>query len=659
VKPPPPPREKDLTRARVSLLASVVLLLFVALFSRLWYLQVLAGDRYGQLAEGNRVRQVVIDAPRGRILDRKGKVIVDNRGARAVTVKVRDMGGQKDVVMDRLARLLGVPRAQLDERLEGYVGSPLRGVPVAEDVQPEVLFYLTEHAAQFPGVEPAVVPLRRYPHGALAAHVLGYVAEISGEQLNEERYRAYRQGDLIGKAGVEMTYDRDIRGRDGYQLLEVNASGKAVRTLANQEPVQGNDLQLTIDLDVQKAAETALAEGMAKARTYHDKERGTTYPATAAAAVVLDVRDGALLALASLPQYDPRRFVGGIKRSDFAAYQSAKGKPLINRAVQSVYPPGSTWKSFVAMAGLTSGTITPSTRFSCGGSFRLGNYVKRDWKPSGHGSVDLNKSLEQSCDVYYYTVGNLFWRQEEGNLSRHRPAGEKMQAMARQFGFDRQPELDLPFAADGTIPDRSWRREFWTANKDMYCKGTSRLYRELCAEGWRWRGGDNLNIAIGQGDIQVSPLQLARGYAALGNGGTVYSPRVGDRVLDAATRAPVRAVAPKVASVVKAPPRVFSAVGDALALVPVSGTAVSAFSGFPLDRYPIAGKTGTADLPPYAPFAWFASFAPASKPKYAVVVMVEQGGHGGQTAGPIARKIYESLFGVAPSELKLAQDGSG
>jgi penicillin-binding protein 2 len=659
VKPPPPPREKDLTRARVSLLAWVVLLLFVAMFSRLWYLQVLAGDRYGELAEGNRVRQVVIDAPRGRILDRHGKVIVDNRPAWAVTVKVRDMRGNSDVVMDRLAKLLGVPRAQLDERLERYVGSPLRGVPVAEDVQPEVLFYLTEHAAQFPGVEPAVVPLRRYPHGTLGAHMLGYVNEISAEQLTQERYRGYAQGDLIGKAGVEMTYDRDIRGRDGYQLLEVNAAGKVVRTLATRQPVEGDDLQLSIDLDVQKATERALAEGMRAARGFFDKERGTTYPATAASAVVLDVRDGSLVALASLPQYDPRRFVGGIKKADFTAYQTGPGKPLINRAVQSVYPPGSTWKTISAMAGLGAGTITPTTRFSCGGSYRLGSYVKRDWKPSGHGSVDLNKSLEQSCDVYYYTLGHMFWRQEETALKNERPAGEKMQAMARQFGFDRQPDIDLPFAADGTVPDRHWRQTFWNENKAMYCKGTSRLYRELCAEGYRWRGGDNLNIAIGQGDLQVSPLQLALAYAAVGNGGTLYAPHVADRVVDPVTRKPVRVIAPRVASVVKAPPKAFSAVAGALAKVPVSGTAVSAFADFPLDRYPVAGKTGTADLHPYAPFAWFASFAPANSPKYAVVVMVEQGGHGGQTAAPVARKIYESLFGLQQTALEMGHDGSG
>jgi penicillin-binding protein 2 len=659
VKPPPPPREKDLTRARVSILAWVVLLLFVAMFSRLWYLQVLAGDRYGQLAEGNRVRQVVVDAPRGRILDRHGKVIVDNRPAWAVTVKVRDMGGQKRVVMDRLARLLGVPRAELDERMERYVGSPLRGVPVAEDVKPEVLFYLTEHAGQFPGVEPAVVPLRRYPHGTLGAHLLGYVNEISAEQLTQDRYRGYAQGDLIGKAGVEMTYDRDIRGRDGYQLLEVNASGKVVRTLATRQPVEGDDLQLAIDLDVQKATEAALHEGMEAARGFFDKERGTTYPAPAASAVVLDVRDGSVLALASLPEYDPRRFVGGIKKADFAAYQTGPGKPLINRAVQSVYPPGSTWKTISAMAGLGSGAITPTTRFSCGGSYSLGSYVKRDWKPSGHGSVDLNKSLEQSCDVYYYTLGHMFWRQEENNLAHDRPVGEKLQGMARQFGFDRQPQIDLPFAADGTVPDRRWRQEFWTENKDMYCKGTSRLYRELCTEGYRWRGGDNLNIAIGQGDLQVSPLQLAMAYAAVGNGGTIYAPHVADRVVDPVTRKPARVVASRVESVVKAPPKAFSAVGGALAKVPVTGTAVSAFANFPLDRYPIAGKTGTADLHPYAPFAWFASFAPANDPKYAVVVMVEQGGHGGQTAAPVARKVYEALFGLQSTALTVGQDGSG
>lgn len=646
-------------RQRLTMLSVLVLVLFVALSSRLWYLQVLAGERYGDLAEGNRVRQVVVEAPRGRILDAKGRVVVRNRAAWAVTVKPTELGDRRREVLGRLARLLDTTRARLEARIADYTGSPLRGIPVAEDVPTRQLFYLTEHADRFPGVAPEVLALREYPAGAAAAHVLGYVGEISAEELKQRRFRRYEAGDIIGKAGVELTYDQWLRGRDGVQDLEVNAAGEVVRALGGRPPVPGRDLQLTVDLDLQKTVERALADGMRAARQLRDSQRGGTYPAPAATAVVLDPDNGALLALASLPQYDPRRFVGGISRRDFARYADSPRKPLLHRAVQSVYPPGSTWKPFTAMAGLDAGTITPSSTFNCPGSFTIGNYTKRDWTPRGHGSVALTNSLRLSCDVYYYNLGAQFGVAERAQEDRGDKVDEKMQATARQFGFGRQPALDLPYGAEGTVPTREWRRRFWEQNKKTYCAGSSALYKELCHDGWRWQGGDNLNIAIGQGDLQVSPLQLALGYGALANGGTVYRPHVGRAVLDPASGRVVRRVEPRVAEVADVPGGALAAVGQALATVPTAGTASSAFAGFPLDRFPVAGKTGTADLPPRAPFAWFASYAPVGSPDYVVVVMVEQGGHGGESAAPVARAIYQKLFGLPVTPVAPGADRSG
>jgi penicillin-binding protein 2 len=645
-------------RARLSVLSVIVAVLFVALSSRLWYLQVLAGDRYGDLAEGNRVRQVVIEAPRGRILDRGGKVLVRNRAAWAVTVKPSELGDRR-VVLGRLARVLGTTRARLEARLADYTGSPLRGVPVAEDVPMEQLFYLTEHAERFPGVAPEVLALREYPFATAAAHVLGYVGEISPEELKQKRFRGYRAGDIVGKAGVELTYDKWLRGRNGVQDLEVNAAGEVVRALGGRPPRPGKDLRLAVDLEVQRTAERALADGMRAARALPDRQRGGTYPAPAAAAVVLDPDDGAVLAMASLPQYDPRRFVGGISRRDFARYADDPGKPLLHRAVQSVYPPGSTWKPFTALAGLRSGVITPSTAYNCPGSFTLGNYTKRDWTPRGHGTVALSDSLRLSCDVYYYNLGAQFAAGERAQEDRGEKVDEKMQATARGFGFGRQPDLDLPYGAEGTVPTREWRKRFWERNRKLYCAGSSALYRELCRDGWRWQGGDNLNVAIGQGDLQVSPLQLALGYAAVANGGTVYRPHVGQAVLDPVSGRAVRTVSPRVEGVARVPGGALAAVGQALATVPTGGTASSAFAGFPLDRFPVAGKTGTADLPPKAPFAWFASFAPVGNPQYVVVVMVEEGGHGGESAAPVARAIYQQLFGLPVAPVAAGADRSG
>jgi penicillin-binding protein 2 len=646
-------------RLRLSLFSILVFGLFLALFSRLWYLQVLAGDRYGDLAEGNRLRRVVVDAPRGRILDRNGKPLVRDRAAWAVTVKPSELGQQRDAVLKRLAKLLGVPSATLEERLRDYTGSPLRGVPVAEDVPRSVLFRLTEHAEDYPGVAPEVLALREYPEGSLAAHLLGYVGEVSSAELHSGRFRGRKEGDQVGKSGVELSYDRLLRGRPGVRDLEVNAKGDVVRTLHASEPVPGNDLRLSIDLGVQRTVEQALRAGMEAARKLPDSSRGGTYPASAASAVVLDPNDGSLVAIASLPEYDPRKFVGGISRRDFAAYSNDPGKPLIGRAVQSVYPPGSTWKPFTAAAALRTGVITPATRYTCPGSYRLGNYVKRDWKASGHGSVALVDSLRESCDVYYYNIGAAFGAAESQQEDRGEKVSEQMQATARTFGFGRAPSLDLPFAAGGTVPDRSWRREFWEDNKKVYCAGDSALYKELCRYGWRWQGGDNLNIAIGQGDLQVSPLQVASAYGAIANGGTVYAPHVGKEVTASVTGRRLRTVQPRVSSVVRLPPGDLAAIGAALRSVPAAGTAASAFSGFPLDRFPVAGKTGTADLPPRAPFAWFASYAPVGDPKYVVVVMVEEGGHGGESAAPVARVIYEKLFGLPTTGPKTGNDRSG
>jgi penicillin-binding protein 2 len=646
-------------RTRLAVLSVLVLVLLLALSSRLWYLQVLAGERYGDLAEGNRVRQVLVEAPRGRILDARGRVLVRNRAAWAVTVKPTQLGDRRREVLGRLARLLGTSRARLEARIADYTGSPLRGVPVAEDVPTRQLFHLTEHADRFPGVAPEVLALREYPAGPAAAHVLGYVGEISAGELAQRGFRGYRAGDIVGKAGVELTYDKWLRGRDGVQDLEVNAAGEVVRALGGRPPAPGRDLQLTLDLNLQVSVERALAQGMRAARRLPDPRRGGTYPAPAATAVVLDPGDGDLLALASLPQYDPRRFVGGISRRDFARYADSPGRPLLHRAVQSAYPPGSTWKPFTALAGLEAGAITPSSTYDCPGSFTLGSYTKRDWTPRGHGVVGLGDSLRLSCDVYYYQLAARLGAAEKAQEGRGQKPDERMQATAREFGFGRRPAIDLPYGAEGTVPTRAWRRRFWEQNRKTYCAGSSALYRELCRSGWRWQGGDNLNIAIGQGDLQVSPLQLALGYGALANGGTLYRPHVGRAVLDPASGRVVRRVEPRVAGVARLPGGALAAVGQGLAAVPAAGTAAAAFAGFPLDRFPVAGKTGTADLPPQAPFAWFASFAPAGDPRYVVVVMVEQGGHGGESAAPVARAIYQKLFGLPVTPVAPGADRSG
>jgi penicillin-binding protein 2 len=643
------------------MLSLVVGVLLLALLSRLWFLQVLAADRYGHLAEGNRVRQVVVEAPRGRILDRNGNVMVRNRAAWAITVKLPELGNptKRNQVLNRLSSLLGVPRSKIDERLQNFNGSPLRGAPVAEDVPEDKLFYLAEHSEDFPGVSPEVVALRDYPYGTLAAHVVGFVGEISKDELASGQFNGVEEGDTVGKAGVELTYDHWLRGQDGVEDFEVNATGRVVRALGGRPPVPGMDLQLSIDLKVQQQAEKSLQDGMTLARGLSDKTRGGRYPAPAATAVVLNPNDGSVLAMASLPEYDPRKFVGGISQKDFALYSNDKTYPLLNRAVQSAYPPGSTWKPVTALSALRTNVITPQTTFHCPGSYKFGNTTFNDWTPTGHGTVDLSKGLEQSCDVYFYNLGANFARSEAASETKGGKAAEDMQATARSLGFGGRPTIDLPFSTRGLVPTRAWRKAYWEANKDIYCKGTSALYKELCRDGWHWQGGEDLNIAIGQGALLVSPLQLAVGYAAIANGGTVYQPHVAQSLLSPDTGKPVRTIGPKVTQVAPIPAGDFAAVAQGLSTVTSGGTAAGAFSGFPLNRFAVAGKTGTADLPPKAPFAWFASFAPVQKPQYVVVTMVEQGGHGGESAAPVARTLYDNLFGLPIQPIVAGNDLSG
>jgi penicillin-binding protein 2 len=419
------------------------------------------------------------------------------------------------------------------------------------------------------------------------------------------------------------------------------------------------DLQLSIDLKVQQQAEKSLQDGMTLARGLSDKTRGGRYPAPAATAVVLNPNDGSVLAMASLPEYDPRKFVGGISQKDFAVYSNDKTYPLLNRAVQSAYPPGSTWKPVTALSALRTNVINPQTTFHCPGSYKFGNTTFNDWTPTGHGTVDLSRGLQQSCDVFFYNLGANFARSEAASETKGGKAAEEMQATARSLGFGGRPTVDLPFSTAGLVPTRAWRKAYWEANKDIYCKGTSALYKELCRDGWHWQGGEDLNIAIGQGALLVSPLQLAVGYGAIANGGTVYQPHVAQSLLSPDTGKPVRTIAPKVTQVAPIPAGDFAAVAQGLSTVTSAGTAVGAFSGFPLDRFAVAGKTGTADLPPKAPFAWFASFAPVQKPQYVVVTMVEQGGHGGESAAPVARALYDNLFGLPIQPIVAGNDLSG
>lgn len=645
------------TRLRLTFLALLVVSLFVLLFARLWFLQVMAGERYAELAQGNAVRTVTIEAPRGRLLDRTGATVVGNRYANVVSVRLSEIPEERQtMVLADLANLLGLSVTELEERIGDARVSPLTPAPVYIDVDDDIVFYIHENAStRYPGVYAEQLPLRDYPNDALAAHVVGYVGEISEEELALEDYQDYVAGDVIGWAGVERIYEDALRGDKGERLLEVNADNEVVRQLDESLPTAGADLMLTLDLDAQHLAETALAEGIAVAREQQDNDPGRdggTFEAPAGAVVVLDPDSGEVIALASFPTFDPELFVGGIGRRAWDTLQAQENHfPLINRAVQSSYPPGSVFKIVTAAAAIEYGFATTTSEIECPGRWEWNQSVYRNWNPAHSGSLDLLESLTQSCDTVFYELARRMWFQEQDTGAEV----EFLPDEAHAWGFGAVTGIDLPAERAGIIPGRSWKTNYWENNKDTYCRQAAvetlrdpnsyatALFTELCSEDGRtWRGGDAVNMSIGQGDVQTTPLQVANSVAAVANGGTLYRPHVAHEIHH--TDGSVEVIQPEVLGTLPVDPATLAYIEQGLLGVTApGGTGARSFEDFPI---PIAGKTGTAEMKPKQPFAWFAGYnpTPVNGQRYVVVAMVEEGGGGSLTAAPIVRNILAGLF---------------
>jgi len=653
--------QAESTRLRLAFLSLVVVSLFVLLLARLWFLQVMVGERYSDLAQGNAVRTIVLEAPRGKVLDRDGDTLVRNRFALVVSVRPEEMGERKGAVLADLADLLGMAPGEMTRRIEEAVVSPFRPKPVAVDVPEDIVFYINENAAtRYPGVYAETLPVRDYPQGALAAHLVGFLGEISAEELADERYAGYRPGELIGEAGVERSYQDVLRGVAGERRLEVNARGEVVGVLEEVLPQPGADVQLTIDVDVQRLAEQALAEGIATARGTADRDtgpdRGGTFAAPAGAVVAMDPRDGSIRALASFPSYDPARFVGGVSHEYWSYLQEETNSfPLLNRAVQSSYPPGSVFKVVPAAAALTHGYLEIGQELACPGSWEWNGSVYRNWKRSASRPMNIAESLVHSCDTVYYELARRMWIDEQAG----RAQGEIIPDQARAWGFGAPTGVDLPGERAGVIPDRAWKADTWQASRERNCAQArtaapgsyaQQLFTELCSEvGSSWRGGDAVNMSIGQGDVQTTPLQVARAFAAIANGGTLYAPHVGGSI-----RHPdgtVGPVAAEVAGTLPVSATHLAYIQQGLHGVTArGGTAGSVFGSFPLA---VAGKTGTAEIGTKQPFAWFAGYntTPVDGEQLVVVAVVEEGGGGSQTAAPIVRRIFEGVFGLQPTPI--------
>ncbi|HUR23260.1 MAG TPA: penicillin-binding protein 2 [Acidimicrobiales bacterium] len=630
----------DSARLRLSIVGIIVISLFSAVFARLWYLQVLDSDTLQAEASRNQKRLVFEPAPRGRVLDRQGRPFVENRVSEAVTVTRIDVKGNK-AVLGRLAALLGISTVELERRIGDPRFSPYRPVPVAEGVIEDKIVYLREHSADFPGVHVQALAERAYPNPGIASHVLGYVGEINDTELADREKDGYRLGDEIGKSGVERSYESDLRGRPSRLVLEVDAAGRVVGTLSSRPAQPGHDVQLTVDLDVQALAEESLAQGLEASRQRVDREERKTFAAPAGAAVVLDPRDGSVLAMASFPTYDPSAFVRGISPELFRTLQDkANHYPLTNRAIQGQYAPGSTFKLFTALAALQRGAITPNTTVLDQGSFRLRSCrgercVFRNAGSRSYGRVNLIRALTVSSDVFFYSLGANFWFGGGPNRLA-------IQETARQFGLGDPTGIALAGEQRGRIPDPESRRRLHELRPDAFPEG-------------QWRTGDNVNLSIGQGETVVTPLQLANAYATFANGGTLFEPKVGARVLDGRGRA-IREIGPKTVRQVPLDPNVRNPILQGLrgAVFDPAGTAAGAFAGFPLHIMSVAGKTGTAQVGRRQDTALFVAVAPVENPQYVVAVVMEESGFGGSAAAPVARRILQGLAGSPPGPVQLA-----
>lgn len=629
---------------RLSILGIVAIALFTALFSRLWFLQVMAVEEYQAVGESNRTRTIVIEGPRGRILDRNGAVLAQNREAVVVTVDRAPLEAAEDpdavltALVGELTRSgVEITLEQVQAAIDGWTGDPYRPIVVAEDVGEDLFITLSERASSLPGVGVEKRLVREYPNGQLAAHVLGYVGEINADEMNARQgaTKQYQLGDSIGKMGVEQQFEDQLRGTPGSVTFQVDSMGRIVSILERVEPRAGNDLWLTIDADVQRVAEEALETEILRAQQRGGTSNGYTVRAPAGSAVVTGAESGDVVAMASYPSFDPNELVSGVstERYDQLAREPQCRDfscPMTNRAIRGQYAPGSTFKIFTGYAAATTGLRPPNVHIDDGGSYTIPNCTGRctyeNASPGGFGSVDLTRALTVSSNVYFFQIGAQFHAQP--SLYGTRP----IQDVAARFGLGQRTGIALPNEAAGLLVDADLRAERHEANPDQFPEGG-------------WYPGDSVQLSIGQGDMSVTPLQVANGYAAMGNGGSLHNPNIVRQITDPVTGEVLQSFGPRLMRDLDLDVGVRNTIVQGLIGVTQSseGTAGRVFAGYPHAAYPVAGKTGTAQNYGKASNSVFAGWAPAHDPDYAIAVFVEEGGYGSAVAAPIARRILEPI----------------
>jgi penicillin-binding protein 2 len=668
-------------RARLSLLVVQIFIfsLLFGLLGRLFYLQVAAGPIYRDAALSIQSRDVVTPATRGLIVDSSGVPLALNRVGVAITVDRTKIDRQPDkgfAVLQSLSTLLNIEYKDLYQRTRlcgelpkgaragCWTGSRFQPIPLTKEADPELALRIVERPDQFPGVSATPVSIRNYPAnaGANAAHLLGYIGPLTEEDLSGANGRSYFRSESIGKAGLEIQYDEYLRGSPGIKTVIVDRKEAVTSTTQNSKPVGGNHLVTSIDVRVQAAAESALADAVRRARAMG-------YPSDGAAAVVMDVRNGQIIALASHPTYDPNSYERGLTVAEAKNLYSEKaGVPALSRALQGLFAPASTFKAVSAVAAANAGYDLNAT-YDCPSQVEVGTRAFQNFESKAQGRISMTKAMAISCDTIWYRIAFDEWLRD-GGLKPKSNANDYFFKAAKGFQIGVKTGIDLPSESSGRLADREWRKAWYAQNKDFYCNYKERasksqqtaflvqLAYENCLDGDKIRAGDAVNFSIGQGDTVISPLKLAQMYAAIANGGTILKPTIAKAIVKTDGTV-IKEFKPEKLGVLPADKETIKFLNKSLREVVISGTGAGAFNSFPI---PISGKTGTAQVfgrnpngSAKADTSWFASYGPTNKPRFAVVMMVSQGGFGASVSGVGTRKIYETLLGVEGSKVNSAK----
>ena len=649
---PPDPRVEEPYRLtprlalRVGLLGMVAIAVFATLFLRLWSLQILNGQQLLRAAQNNQRRDVRVEAPRGSIVDRNGLPLVTNVPGTAVQIWQTDLPKDRSArlrELRKLARVLLMSPIDIGRTLRRHRNDLLAPVTIKDSATELQVGYLKERRHDFPGVQVANEYLRYYPHRELAAHVLGYVGEISQQQLDALGKQGYHLGDTIGQSGIESVYDRYLRGTPGLDILRVDSLGSPLgQATPVVPPHPGSEVRLTIDVKLQAAAEQALRYGIERAR---NSNCYGCWNANGGSIVALDPRDGSVRALASYPTYRPSLYVGRVRqRALDAAGLTAKSAesmnyPALDRGIDAAYPPGSTWKPVTAIAAMQEHILQPFESLACTGSYTKAGHTFKNWDPFVNEAMTLTTAIAQSCDTYFYQVGYRFY----GMPSR---LGPRLQAWAHRFGFGQKTGIDLGPEQTGLLPTPDWRKQTYTKKTDPKQWQVDSL----------WKPGDSIQLAIGQKDLLVTPMQMARFYAMVANGGKLVTPHL---LLDVEQPSANRTRGRTLPTPPPPAPEPTNVDAQALAVVREGlfeathsslGTSSAIFGGFPIS---ISGKTGTAEkvidpgdgYPRTFNQSWWCGYGPSDSPDLVVCALIENGGHGGDAAAPAALKVFEQFFG--------------